>query len=195
MPMKTKPIFGIQGGQGSFNEQALLDYVSRHNIGGYEIQYLYNTQNVFSHLEDGSINVGQFALHNAIGGLVSESLEAISKHTFTIVEEFGIVIAHSLMTLPDTNFSDVKTFMSHPQVFKQCKNTLATKYQWADQKSGTGDLIDHAKVAEELSKGTIDKNIAVLGPKILAEIYSLKIVEEDLQDKKDNITTFLMVSR
>lgn len=191
----NKLIFGIQGGKGSFNEQALMDYVSRHNSKDYETKYLYNSENVFKHLLTGDIDYGQFALHNAIGGLVSESLKAISKYTFYIVEEFGILIAHSIMTLKNVDFEKVNTFMAHPQVFKQCQSNLAKEYPNIKLISGEGELIDSAKVAEELSKGNLDKKIAVVGPNILSEIYNLKVVRENMQDKKDNITTFLMVGK
>jgi len=41
----------------------------------------------------------------------------------------------------------------------------------------------------------IDKNTAILGPKILSEIYDLKIIDENLQDSQNNLTTFFLVSR
>ncbi|MBI5123316.1 hypothetical protein HZA75_05660 [Candidatus Roizmanbacteria bacterium] len=61
--------------------------------------------------------------------------------------------------------------------------------------SGQGDLVDTARCAESLFKNKIDKNTAILGPKILAKIYNLEIITEDLQDSKDNLTTFFLVSR
>jgi prephenate dehydratase len=194
VPDKSKkPIFGIQGGKGSFNEQALHDYVERHNLHDFEVQYLYNTENVFTQLENGRINYGQFALHNATGGLVNESLRTISAHTFEIVEELGINIAHSIMTLQNVKFDEIDTFMAHPQVFKQCQVNLGRYYPNIVLETGSGDLIDTAKAAEELKKGNLRKNIAILGPKILADIYDLKVIRDNLQDIQNNITTFLMI--
>ncbi len=34
-----------------------------------------------------------------------------------------------------------------------------------------------------------------MGSKILADIYGLKIIEDNLQDAKENYTSFLMVKR
>jgi prephenate dehydratase len=195
MNKQKKQIFGIQGGKGSFNEAALHHYTKTHNVEQYKTKYLYTTNNVFKALNSSQIDFGQFALHNATGGLVKESLEAISKNTFKIVEEYGIEIKHCLMKRKDISFSDIDTFMSHPQVFKQCANTLRNKYPKHIQKIGNNELIDHAKVAEILSKGEISKDIAVIGPEILAEIYNLDIIETNLQDLENNITTFLLVAK
>src|SRR3989344_1388315 len=80
-----KVIFGIQGGVGSFNEEALLDYVTRHKIKNYEIKYLYTSEKVLRNLHEGNIDYGQFAIHNSIGGLVKESAYALSKYKVKIL--------------------------------------------------------------------------------------------------------------
>jgi len=56
-------------------------------------------------------------------------------------------------------------------------------------------LIDQAIVTKYLSAGKLPKNMATMGSKILARIYNLKIVEDNLQDSKENYTGFLLVSR
>ena len=61
--------------------------------------------------------------------------------------------------------------------------------------SGEGELIDHALVAQQLSERKLPKNIATMGSKILAELYDLTIVEDNLQDLKENYTSFLLVGR
>ena len=85
--------------------------------------------------------------------------------------------------------------MAHPQVFAQCKSTLSEKYPNLPQVVGEGDLIDHAKVAEALAKGELPPTVAVMGSAILAELYGLEIVARDLQDAKENYTTFLLVKK
>ena len=64
--------------------------------------------------------------------------------------------------------------MAHPQVFKQCEGTLSKRYAGLKQLSGSGDLIDTAKVAWALAKRTIDKNTYILGPKYYPIFIILK---------------------
>ena len=188
-------IFGIQGGRGSFNEAALIDYVKRNSIKKYKVKYLYTSEKVLKNLHEGEIDFGLFAIQNAVGGVVQESTYAMAKYRFSIVEEFSILIRHALMKRKDIDFTAIKILMAHDQVFKQCKVTLLKKYPHHIQKVGEGDFIDHAKVAWAVANETLPKDIAILGPRILADIYNFDIVEEDLQDSKNNLTTFFMVRR
>ncbi|HUD18850.1 MAG TPA: prephenate dehydrogenase/arogenate dehydrogenase family protein [Patescibacteria group bacterium] len=187
--------FGIQGGKGSFNEQAIHDYVEKEEIKHYRIKYLYTTAAVMRALHTGEIDFGQFAIHNSVGGIVGESINAMADYRFTIVKEFAIKISHALMIRKDATLEDATTIMTHPQVLAQCKATLARKYPQLAQTSGTGILLDHAVVARQLGCGKLPKEIATMGSRILATLYGLKIVEVNLEDAKENFTIFLIVTR
>lgn len=58
---------------------------------------------------------------------------------------------------------------------------------------GTGDLTDNSAIAKSLSDGVLSKNIACIGNKILGDIFSLSLYRENLQDREDNETTFVLV--
>ena len=186
---------GIQGGKGSFNEEAISYWLKKSGITKYDIKYLYTSENVLSALHSGEIDRGQFAIHNSIGGIVGESVEAMANYKFKIEEEFAIIIAHALMIHADADYKDVTEIMAHPQVFAQCRDTLPKKYPHLKLTSGEGELIDHANVAKQLAAGKLPKNVATMGSKVLASIYGLKVVEDNLQDAKENYTSFLLVRR
>lgn len=190
-----KVTFGIQGGKGSFNEEALLYYVQRARIESYDVKYLHTSDRVLEALHRGEIDKGQFAIYNSVGGIVDESITAMAAYRFAIVDKFAIKISHALMIRQDAQLSDIDTIMTHPQVLRQCKQTLEEKYPNLKQTSGEDELVDHALVAECLSKKKLPKNIAVMGSKVLAKIYDLKIVEDNLQDAEENYTSFMQVAR
>lgn len=192
---KDKLTIGIQGGKGSFNEEAIQYYLQRNAIANYEIVYLYTSKNVMQQLHEGDIDMGLMATHNSVGGIVMETIDALAKYKCTIVQDFAIKIAHTLMIRPDATLKDIDTIMAHPQVFAQCKETLIQKYHHLKLTQGEGELIDHALVAKHLSEKKLPKHIATMGSKILAEIYGLTIVEENLQDSNNNYTSFLLVER
>lgn len=198
LPKQVNPrllTFGIQGGKGSFNEEALQYYLKKENITRFKIKYLYTSENVMRALHKGDIDRGQFAIHNSVGGIVEESVQAMANYKFKIIEEFAIKISHALMIRKDAKFSEVTTIMTHPQVLAQCKDTLLRKYPNLKQISGEKELVDHAKVAKYLSEGKLPKNIATMGSKVLADLYDLQIIEDNLQDAKENYTSFLQVAR
>jgi prephenate dehydrogenase len=192
---KDRLVIGIQGGRGSFNEEAARYFLSRMPDQPFELKYLHTTENVLRALHEGQVDRGQFAIHNSLGGIVTESVTAMSHYHYDIVEEFAIKISHALLIRSDASFTEIDTIMTHPQVLKQCRINLEKKYANLKQTSGDGEMVDHAKVAEHLGKGEIEKNIATMGSKVLAEINKLKIIEENLQDQEHNFTSFLFVQR
>ncbi|HEY4513823.1 MAG TPA: prephenate dehydrogenase/arogenate dehydrogenase family protein [Candidatus Paceibacterota bacterium] len=187
--------YGIQGGVGSFNEEAIQYYIKREKIGEHKILYLHTAENVMRALHEGEIDRGQVAIHNSVGGIVEESIHAMANYKFKILEQFQIKISHALMIHPDAKLSEISTIMSHPQVFAQCKDTLAKKYPQLKQTSGEGERIDHAVVAKELGEGKLPKTTATMGSSVLAKLYGLKIVEDNLQDARENYTSFLQIAR
>lgn len=187
--------FGIQGGRGSNNDEAIQHYLKQAGIKKYNIKYLYTSENVLSALNKGDIDRGQFAISNSIAGIVDESLKAMGKHKFKIIEQYAIKISHALMIRKDAKFSEVTTIMTHPQVLAQCKDTLARKYSHLQQTSGEDELIDQSMAAKYLSEKRLPKTIAIIGNKVLADLYGLQVIEDNLQDAKENYTSFLQVAR
>lgn len=189
-------IFGIQGGKGSFNQQALQFYTEREGITEFETKFLYTTHRVLKQLDLNVIQYGIFAIQNSVGGVVEETVHAMGAFTFHIVDEFQIPIQHFLMRRKNVKDEDIHTIMTHPQVIKQCKSTLGKHFEAQYTiTSGEGDLIDHAVVAEHLSEGKLPNSTAVIGPKVLADIYNFEIMAENLQDDETNNTTFFVVKK
>ncbi|MFA6521351.1 MAG: prephenate dehydrogenase/arogenate dehydrogenase family protein [Candidatus Gracilibacteria bacterium] len=188
-------VYGIQGGKGSFNEEAIMYYIRNANIERFKIKYLYTTENVMKALHNGEIDVGQFAIHNSVGGIVDESIQAMSRYKFRILKEFAIKISHALMIRRDAKMAQVKGIMTHSQVVAQCEKTLAEKYPNLKYTEGKGKMIDPAMVAKYLAEKKLPNHVATMGSSIIAKIYGLQIVEDNLQDAKENYTSFLHVVR
>lgn len=188
-------IIGIQGGKGSFNEEAAWYYIKEKNIKNFQIKYLYTAERVLKQLHNGDIDIGLFAMHNAIGGIVHESTHALARHKVKIAHEFAIRIRHYLMKRKEVPLEKITKITAHPQVFLQCRGNLLKKYFHLKLESGKGDLIDTAMAARALANGKLDKHTAILGPGALAQMYGLQVVDQDLQDDDKNFTSFFAVKR
>jgi prephenate dehydratase len=186
-------IVGIQGGAGSFNEQAALMHLKNSGVPDFELIYLRTTEKVIQSLEHGNIDYGQFAIHNTLGGDVQESKRAIAGYKLDIVAQYKFRIGHVLMISKEAQLSDIDTIMTHPQVLIQCRKKLKEQFSHLKLTSGQGELIDPAMVAEQIATKKLPKNIAVASSAAIAKINGLKIVADNLQDADDNYTTFLLV--
>ncbi len=192
--LAQKPvIFGIQGGEGSFNEEAIQAYLSHQFTPTEAIEYLFTSDRVMEAVVSGKIDRGQCAIYNSVGGYVEETTEALEKYPVEIIQEFEIKIAHALMIRPDQEFAKIDTVMCHPQVLAQCQGNLRKKYPHLKQTSGEGEWVDNAKTAEALATRRLPDNTAVMGSKVLAKIYGLQVIEDNLQDAEENYTRFIHV--
>ena len=184
---------GIQGGAGSFNDEALQHYMQQQGVSIYEPVYLHTTTRVLEALQDGLVARGQFAIHSTIGGLVEEAVALLGRYRFEVIDWYTRPTRHCLIGRPEVDLASVKTLMTHPQALKECQQTLARRYPHLEQTVAAGEQIDPAAVAQALSEDRLPATIATVSSRALAEVYGLRILDTDLQDSPDNATTFLFV--
>ena len=206
----------IQWWKGSFNEIALHHFLEQNtqnnrtwSIVGHgkddilswdflqkiEIEYLYTTEAVLDALNNGAIDYGQFAIANSIGWLVDETLRSLGRYHWKRVTSYEIPILHALMIHPDALPEDITTIMGHDQALRQCEKTLARLYPDREKRAGTENLTDNASIAEAVAHGQLPRSVASIGHVSLADIYGLRILHTNIQDRDDNRTTFVLVTR
>ena len=182
---------GIQGGKGSFSELAAHEFADNHGLEGAKIIYQISSESVLMGIESGATDYGIFAMENAQGGVVIESVEALANHRCEILEMFHIPVDQNLLGLAGTHVGDVTEIHSHQQALRQCKDYLSDHF-W------TRPLIeedDTAEAARRLSEGKLPKTAGVIANKACAELYDLEILQESIHDLKHNLTLFLGVKK
>ena len=182
---------GIQGGRGSFSEEAAKVFITNHGLEQTTMEYLITSENVVGAVESGQIDFGIFAMENAQGGVVIESVEALAHYRCEIVEMFYVAISQSLLARRGVFLGDITEIHSHQQALRQCRNYLAEHF-W------TRPLIeqdDTAEAARRLKEGKIPKTAAVIAPRFCAELYGLVVIAEDIHDLKNNLTLFLGIKK
>ncbi len=182
---------GIMGGKGSFSEQAAYVFAENHGIESFSLEYLISSESVLDAVEKEDVNYGIFAMENAQGGVVIESVEALAKHRCTIVEMFHIPVDQNLLGLQGSHIGDITEIHSHQQALRQCRNYLAEHF-WTRPLIETDDT---AEAARRLSEGKLEKTAAVIANKACAELYDLAILQDSIHDLKHNLTLFLGVKK
>ena len=182
---------GIQGLEGSFSEQAAKFYCNKFDIQDFELAYLISSMNVLNGLNNNEVDVGIFAMENAQGGVVIESVEALAENNCRILDMFYVEISQNLMAKDNVSIGEIEEIHSHEQALKQCKDYLAEKF-WSKKLVETDDT---AKSAQDLASGKLADNVAVIASKHSAEKYGLNIIDHDIHDLKKNLTLFLAVER
>ena len=182
---------GIQGAEGSFSEEAALEFCRRHGISDFDLLYLITSAQVLANVDSGDVEVGIMAMENAQGGVVVESMIALANYRCDIAEMFHIHVEQCLLGKSDLPLGEISEIHSHPQALRQCREYLADQF-W------TRPLInedDTAYAAECLAKGDLPSTAAVIGSRRCGELYGLAVLEAGIQDLKNNLTLFLGVKK
>lgn len=182
----------IQGGPGSFNEEAARKYAEQNELKP-ELMYSYTSQRVLEAVNNGSADRGLIAIENAVGGVVFESIHALAEYRCRIVGQLDLLVVHTLLVRPGTKRVNITEIISHPQALKQCQDTLSVEFPNVPTRAGEGEAVDQATAAKQLAEDGFTSTTAVLAAGICADLYDLEIVARNLQDKEENYTTFLLV--
>ena len=127
-------------------------------------------------------------LENSLAGRVADIHYLLPKYKLQIYAEHFQKVEHNLIAKKDSQLKDIKFVRSHAQAIGQCQKIIVqNKYK-------TIISADTAGSAKELSDGD-DNSIAAIASKLSAEIYNLKILKENIEDEKGNVTRFLIMGK
>jgi prephenate dehydratase len=182
---------GIQGDVGSFSEQAAHAFIKKQAIEDYDIQYLINSESVLASTDQNTVDFGIFAIENAQGGVVIESIKALANYRCHIHSMFHIMVGQNLLVLPGVTADTITSIHSHQQALRQCREYLSKNF-WGCR---LVEEEDTAKSAKQLKEGMLSEKSAVIANKSCAELYGLEIIADNIHDLKNNLTLFIAITR
>ena len=127
-------------------------------------------------------------LENSLAGRVADIHYLLPKYKLQIHGEHFQVVEHNLIARPEAEMKNIKSVRSHAQAIGQCQKIIM------NNKYKTIISADTAGSAKDLAEGN-DNSIAAIASKLSAEIYKLKILKENIEDEKGNVTRFLVMGR
>ena len=127
-------------------------------------------------------------LENSLAGRVADIHYLLPKYKLQIHAEHFQKVEHNLLSRKNSKLEDIKYVRSHAQAIGQCQKIIM------ENKYKTIISADTAGSAKELADGK-DNSIAAIASKLSAEIYKLKILKENIEDEKGNVTRFLIMGK
>lgn len=171
---------GALGPKGSFSEIAALKYDKDSEVIFFK--YFYE---IFEAVKKRDMDEGIIPIENMIEGTVREVLDKLYDTDLKIRKEIIVPIHHCLAS----QSSGFKKITSHPQALGQCSEFLR-KYR--DKGIAVEDTTSTSK-AMELAKE--DKDYAGIGSERAADLNGLDIIEKEIENNKNNVTSFIVISR
>lgn len=145
-------------------------------------------EDVFEAVDNGEATYGVLPVENSSAGSVSGVYDLILKHRFYIVGALDLPIDYCLGALKQSEISDIEEVWSHPQAISQCADYIAEHNFNAIPCANTAVAARDVKNEKRL-------NVAAICPYKAAEEYGLKILDNHLQDNKNNTTRFIVISK
>lgn len=185
MSSSPRPRVAFQGEHGAFSEDAALKLL------GPEIQLVPRRtfETLFTSLDEGLAEYVLVPVENSLIGAIKPAVVLLNKSCLDIVGEVAIPIRHFLIGCPGAVFEEIITVESHPAALAQCKRFFA-----AHPGIKRVETEDTAGSVARIVEGRHRTRAAIAGRRA-AEIYGGSILRENLEDRPENYTRFLLLSR
>ena len=178
------PMVACQGVEGAYSQIA-CEKIFKNPF----IMYFKNFEGVFSAIDKGLCQYGILPLENSTAGSVKKVYDLMIKHNFSIVRTFRLKIDHNLLAKPGTKLSDIKEVYSHEQAINQCSEFLQ------NLTGITVIPVANTAIAADMVSKSDRKDVAALSSRSCAELYNLEILASSIQDKGNNRTRFICISK
>ncbi len=136
-------------------------------------------------VRDGRADLAIIPIENSQHGRVADIHFLLPESGLSIVGEHFLPIHHSLMALGDGPFTAA---YSHPQALGQSRHFLRER---GIVPMAYADTAGAAAFVAEMG----DPHACAIAPKIAAELYALKVIEDNVEDAPDNMTRFVILAR
>lgn len=176
----------LQGELGSFSDEAIQQ------LWGGDVERLpyRDFADVTAAVASGVADRGVLPIENTIVGSISQSHDALSAMPgLFVVAETVVSVHHCLLASHNTTFDRVTTVLSHPVALAQCGKFFAEHLQLE-----VHPVYDTAGAAMDVSR-VDDPQLAAVASRRAAAHYDLAILHADIEDRPDNQTRFIAISR
>jgi chorismate mutase/prephenate dehydratase len=142
---------------------------------------------VFHEVEAGVADFGVVPIENSSEGTVNHTLDMFLGSGLKICGEVEMRIHFSLMGKM-TSMAAVKRICAHPQALAQCRG-------WLDDQLPDVERVPVSSNAEGARRARDERGAAALAGSGAAEIYGLNLLANEIEDRPDNTTRFLVIGR
>lgn len=171
------------GPEGSFTHQA-----AESRFGAMSAYLpIGSIKGVFREVSNGKAKFGVVPIENSSNGIVSDTITCFNDYNLKIIAEVMVDIHHTLASTVD-NVRDIKKIYSKDIAFDQCKKFLD------DLGLDECELIPVDSTAKAAKLAFEELHCAAICSHVGAKMYNLPILFENIEDKGNNRTRFLIVS-
>ena len=175
----------FQGVEGAYAQMAMKQFFGENCQGEAVVTW----RDAMEAIQSGKVDYAVLPIENSSAGIVAENYDLLMEYDVTIVGEQIIKIDHALLGVPGARIEDITEVYSHPQALMQCAEYL-DKHPKMERKA----LKNTAVAAQKVKTDGLCSQAAIAGVHN-ANIYGLTVLDECIQDNKENETRFIVVAK
>ncbi len=169
------------GPAGTFTHQAAREHFGT----GVEYNPAETIEDVFNDVAKAKAPPGVVPIENSTGGVVNETLDMFMTCGLKICDEIVLEIHHYLLGVG--KLSDVKRVCSKPEAIAQCR-------VWLGEHLPHVELVPVASTTAAAKMASVESGTAAIASREAAELYSLETLAENIEDRHENVTRFVVLA-
>ena len=178
------PMVACQGVEGAYSQIACEKIFQSPFI-----MYFKNFEGVFQAIDKGLCQYGILPIENSTAGSVKKVYDLMIHHNFSIVRTFRMKVDHNLIANRGATLASIKEIYSHEQAISQCSEFLQSM-------PGVQIIpVENTAVAAKKVAESGRTDVAAISSQICEELYGLKSLADGIQDKGNNRTRFICISK
>ena len=174
---------GFLGPEGTFTQTAVYKHF------GHSVRALpfHTIDEIFQEVESGAADFGVVPIENSTEGSVNNTLDMFLTSPLKISGEIELRIEQHLLG-NENGLDKIERICAHEQSLAQCRG-------WLRENLSHVELIGMSSNAAGARRARDEEGTAAIGPDVAAAVYDLSILVNNVEDRPDNATRFLVVGR
>ena len=178
--LEKKLVIGYLGPEATYTHQAAIK-----NFGSsLDYKPLKTIGEVFEEVERGDCDYGVVPIENSTEGAVFHSLDMLVETDLTVIAQVYLPISHCLISRH--TLDEIETVLSKDQALGQCR-------EWLRRNLPDAQLVSVTSTSSAVDRAKEESNAAAVASHLAAEQRGLPVLVEGIQDKKENVTRFLVI--
>lgn len=173
-----------QGVEGAYSQHACekLFQIPR-------IMYFNNFAGIFASIDKGLCDYGVLPIENSTAGSVKQIYDLMMYYNFNIVRSVRVKVDHNLLAKKGVDISKIREIYSHEHALAQCTNFINS----LDNVKVT--VVENTAVAAKMVAESDRDDVAAISSRSCAPLYGLDCLASSVQDKGNNYTRFICISK
>ncbi len=174
---------GFLGPEGTFTQTAVFKHF------GHSVRALpfHTIDEVFQEVESGAADFGVVPIENSTEGSVNNTLDMFLTSPLKIGGEVELRIEQHLLG-SEPGLDNIQRICAHEQSLAQCRG-------WLREHLPEVELIGVSSNAAGARRARDEQGTAAIGPDVAAAVYDLELLVNNIEDRPDNATRFLIIGR